>query len=150
MKLIALSAALLLMGAAANAGPRPGRGMGGGCCGGWGAGGAYGARFDAKTVETLAGEVVEVRRTAPMKGMRRGIHLTLKTDKESVPVHLGPAWFLDNQEKLPAKGDKIEVRGSRVEFDGKPAIIAVTLKDGEMTLRLREEDGFPLWSGWRR
>lgn len=148
MSITTLTAALLLAAGAAQAGPGPGRGMGRG--GGWGAGGAYGARFDAKTVETLRGEVVEVKRVAPMRGMGRGIHLLLKSEKETIEVHLGPAWYLDNQEKVPAKGDKVEVRGSRVEFDGKPALIAMELKDGDMTLKLRDEDGFPLWSGWRR
>lgn len=151
MRIMTLMGALLLAAAAAQAGPGPGRGMGrGGCCGGWGAGGAYGARFDDKTLETLKGEVVAVKRVAPMRGMGRGVHLTLKSEKETIEVRLDPAWYLDNQEKVPAKGDAVEVRGSRVDFDGKPALIAVELEDGDMTLKLRDEDGFPLWSGWRR
>lgn len=149
MKTAALAAALLLAagGARAEAGRGGSRGA---CCGGWGAGGSYGARFDAKTIETLTGEVLALTRVSPMKGMGRGVHLTLRTEKETIEVHLGPAWYLDNQEKLPAKGESVEVRGSRVEFDGRPALIATELRDGDMTLRLRDDDGFPLWSGWRR
>lgn len=101
-------------------------------------------------METVSGEVTKVERQAPMKGMGPGVHLTLKTEKESLPVHLGPAWFLDRQDLEVAKGDRIEVKGSRVTFDGKPALVAMELVKGEEVLTLRDEEGFPAWSGWRR
>jgi hypothetical protein len=82
--------------------------------------------------------------------MGYGIHLLLKSDKETVSVHLGPAWFVENQDtKIEAK-DKIEVRGSRVTFEGKPALIAAEVRKGDEVLKLRDEAGVPLWSGWRR
>jgi hypothetical protein len=43
----------------------------------------------------------------------------------------------------------VEVKGSRITFEGKPAIIAAEIKKGEETLKLRDENGFPVWSGWR-
>jgi len=46
--------------------------------------------------------------------------------------------------------DKIEVKGSRITFEGKQAIIAAKVKKGKEMLELRNEDGFPVWSGWRR
>lgn len=42
----------------------------------------------------------------------------------------------------------MEVTGSRVTFDGKPAIIAAEVKKGGETLKLRDEKGRPVWSGW--
>jgi hypothetical protein len=42
------------------------------------------------------------------------------------------------------------VRGSRVTFDGKPAIIAATVRKGDEELALRDAAGRPVWSGWRR
>jgi len=27
--------------------------------------------------------------------MGRGVHLMLKTDKETISVHLGPVWYID-------------------------------------------------------
>jgi hypothetical protein len=48
------------------------------------------------------------------------------------------------------QGDKATVRGSRVSIDGKPAIIAAEVtKDGQ-TLRLRDDNGLPLWAGARK
>lgn len=46
--------------------------------------------------------------------------------------------------------DKIEVKGSRVTIDDKPALIAAELKKGDEVLKLRDETGVPAWAGWRR
>ncbi len=125
------------------AGPRMGMG-------GWGTGTKYGRMYNTQTVETVSGEVVKVEKIKPMKGMSYGIHLFLKTEKGDIPVHLGPAWYINNQDMEVAVGDKVEVKGSRVEFSGKPAIIAAEVKKGDETLKLRDENGFPVWAGWRR
>jgi len=118
--------------------------------GGWGMDTQYGRLYDPKTVETIVGEVVKVERITPTKGMSYGVHLLVKTDKETVSVHLGPGWYLENQDIKIEPKDTIEVKGSRVTFQGKPAVIAAEVKKGDETLVLRNESGFPAWSGWRR
>ncbi|HAG51296.1 MAG: DNA-binding protein [Deltaproteobacteria bacterium GWC2_42_51] len=118
--------------------------------GGWGMGSQYNKMYDPKTVETISGEVVSVDKITPIKGMHYGIHLMVKTEKETISVHLGPWWYIENQDFEIKPKDMIEVKGSRVTFEGKPAIIAAEIKkDGEM-LKLRDENGFPAWSGWRK
>lgn len=47
-------------------------------------------------------------------------------------------------------GDKVEVTGSRITFQDKPAIIAAEVKKGDEILKLRDGNGFPAWAGWRR
>ncbi|HSF05040.1 MAG TPA: hypothetical protein VLG10_04545 [Methylomirabilota bacterium] len=49
-----------------------------------------------------------------------------------------------------APKDKIEVKGSRITPEGKPAIIAAKIRKGDDILVLRDASGFPVWSGWRR
>ena len=115
-----------------------------------GPGGQYMRLYDPKTVETLAGEVVSADLVTPMKGMSQGVHLTVKTDKETIPVHLGPSWYLENQDMKLAPKDKVEVEGSRVTLAGKPAIIAAEVKKGDEVLVLRDESGLPAWSAMRR
>jgi hypothetical protein len=105
--------------------------------------------FDPKTVQTVEGTVVAVERVAA-RGAWPGIHLRVKTPTETVEVHLGPAWFVDSGEIAFAVGDTVLVRASRVKRQGSPLLIAMTLTRGEMTLRLRDADGFPYWAGWRR
>ena len=106
--------------------------------------------YDPKSVEELTGEVTSVEQMTFMRGMSYGIQLMIKTDKETIPVHLGPGWFIENQDVKIVTGDKVRVKGSRVLFDGKPAVIAAELTRGHDVLRLRDENGFPMWSGWRR
>ena len=118
--------------------------------GGWGMKGPYQRVYNPATVETVKGEVVGIEKFTPKKGMGRGIHLMLKTEKETIPVHLGPDWYIERLDTKSEKGDMIEVKGSRVSFDGKPAIIAAEVKKGEATLILRDATGVPVWSGWRR
>jgi len=118
--------------------------------GGWGPGTQYNRMYDPKAMETISGEVISVDRITPAKGMSGGVHMNVKTDKETISVHLGPSWYLENQDvKIEAK-DKVEVKGSRISFGGKPAIIAAEVKKGEEVLKLRDDAGFPVWSGWRR
>jgi hypothetical protein len=118
--------------------------------GGWGMGGAYQRMYNPATVETVTGKVTAVERAVPMKGMGSGIHLQLKTDKETIPVHLGPAWYIQRLDEEIRQGDTIEVTGSRVTVAGKPAIIAAEVKKGDALLTLRDNSGTPAWSGWRR
>lgn len=118
--------------------------------GGWGLGSQYGRIYNPKTVETNSSEVVSVDQITPMKGMGNGIHLTVKTDKETLSVHLGPSWYIENQDIKIEPKDKVQITGSRVEFEGKPAIIAAEVKKGDDVLRLRNENGVPVWAGWRK
>ncbi|MFI5168398.1 MAG: DNA-binding protein, partial [Thermoanaerobaculales bacterium] len=86
----------------------------------------------------------------PSKGMGRGVHLMLKTDKETISVHLGPVWYVEHQDTKIAAGDKIEVKGSRITYQGKLAIIAAEIHKGDEVLMLRDANGIPMWAGWRR
>ncbi len=126
------------------------KGMGWKGSGGWGMGTAYGRMYNPKTVETISGEVVSIDKITPMRGMSYGVHLTVKTARETVSVHLGPDWFIENQDVKLEPKDKVEVKGSRITFEGKPALIAAEVKKGDEVLKLRDENGFPVWSGWRR
>ena len=111
------------------------------------AGGRQGYRaYNPKTVETLSGEVTKIENITSRRSGFFGIHVLLKTDAEEISVHLGPSWYLDKQEVQIHTGDKIEVTGSRITFDNKPAILAATVKKGDLVLKLRDENGFPLWS----
>ncbi|MCX5817495.1 MAG: DNA-binding protein [Proteobacteria bacterium] len=118
--------------------------------GGWGPGTPYNRMYDPTKVETLSGTVEAITQVLPMKGMRSAVALTLKTDKETISVHLGPDWYISRLDTKIEKGDTIEVKGSRVTFADKPAIIASEVKKGDNILVLRDSTGIPVWAGWRR
>lgn len=125
-------------------------GMRGQGSGKWGSGSKYGRMYNPGTVETIRGEVMSVERITPMQGMRYGVHLMVKTKKEDISIHLGPGWYIENQDVTIEPKDTVEVTGSRVTFDGKPAIIAKEVRKDGKVLILRDENGYPAWSGWRR
>lgn len=138
--------ALLLLGVS-PASAQPMKGWQG--SGGWGAQGQYQRMYNPATVETVTGEVVKVDKVTPKKGMSYGIHLLLKTDKETLTVHLGPGWYIERLDTKIEVGDTVEVKGSRVTLKTGPALIAAEVRKGDAVLALRDDKGFPYWAGWR-
>jgi hypothetical protein len=131
---------IILLAVSSRAQPGPGRG----------GGMHYGMMWDAKTMETVTGEVVVVDKYTPGRGGQSyGLQLTLKTDKETVPVILGPAWYIDQQHFAVAYKDRVEIKGSRIPIQGQATIIAAEVTKDDQTLRLRDEKGIPLWAGLR-
>jgi hypothetical protein len=107
---------------------------------------SYHRIYDPETVETVAGEVTMVNKISRGRGSMYIVHLLLKTEKEEIPVHLGPSWFLDRQEVKIGQNDRIEVMGSRVTFQGgQQAIVAAEVKKGDALLTLRDGSGTPVW-----
>ena len=119
---------------------------------GRGGGRGPGARsYDPSTVETVTGVVQSVQQVKDnARGKGYGIHLLLKTDTEELSVHLGPGWYVEKQSLKIAPQDRIEVHGSRVVYEGKPAIIAAEVKKDDQVLKLRAADGTPVWRGQGR
>ena len=115
--------------------------------GGWGPGSNYSRIYDPSSVETLAGKVATVERFSPAKGRSSyGIHLMVVTDGEEISVHLGPGWHIESQDVSFEVGDAIEVTGSRIIYNGSPAIVAAEIRKGGETLTLRDAAGYPVWS----
>lgn len=113
---------------------------------GWGADTAYGKLFDPKTVENLKGKVLSVERFTPLRQMGYGLLVVLETSAETINVHVGPGWFVAEQDFELSAGDEITVRGSRITFQDVPAVIAVEVRKGQRILKLRQDNGLPVWS----
>ena len=105
----------------------------------------YDRMYDPKTVETVRGEVVSVAKITD-RGMGYGVSLTLKTSRETIVVYLGPGWFLEKQTLTFAPKDQVEVTGSQITFQGKPALIAAQVNKGDRSLKLRDPAGLPAWA----
>lgn len=109
----------------------------------------YGRIYNPATVETVKGTVSTVDNIAKSQGRYYGIHLVVKTDSEDLNVHLGPSWYINKQGFQITAGDNVTIVGSRVTLDGQTALIASEVEKGGQTLKLRDQDGFPYWSGRR-
>ncbi|MBZ5596290.1 MAG: hypothetical protein LAP39_28930 [Acidobacteriia bacterium] len=101
-------------------------------------------RYDVATVINVEATVMDTRvapRTSPMSGL----HLTVKIESETIDVYLGPVDFLKEFDITLAKGDKIELIGSKVKFDGARIVLARQVRRDETTLYLRDAKGKPHW-----
>ncbi len=118
--------------------------------GGWGPKGEFSRLYNTETVATLKGTVESVERVTPSKGMSPGVHLVVRTEAGAESVHLGPSWFIENQDVKIEPGDQVEIKGSKVTYQGESAVIAAEVIKGSEKLELRDDDGVPVWAGWRR
>jgi len=110
--------------------------------------GKYTHIYDPKTEVTVKGTVEEVMQY-PRKRNSTGTHLMLKASDGILDVHVGPSWFLSQQKIEFAKGNEIEVTGSKVKVDGKDALIAREIKKDGNVITLRNAQGVPEWAGNR-
>ena len=109
----------------------------------------YNSIYDVNTVETIFGQVRSVDKMYSSNNMSYGFHMTVYTTTGDISVHLGPGWFIENQVIQIYKDDNVTIKGSRVTYEGSNVIIAKeVIKEGQV-LMLRDDNGYPLWSGRR-
>ncbi|MFY7998006.1 MAG: DNA-binding protein [Candidatus Kapaibacteriota bacterium] len=118
--------------------------------GGWGMPSPYSKMFDPRAVETIKGEVLAIKKIIPLKGMSSGLQVMVRTETDTIAAHLGPDWFLEYQDVQIERQDIIEIKGSRITFDGKSILIATEVLRRTDILRLRNINGFPAWTAWKR
>jgi hypothetical protein len=103
-----------------------------------------GTTIDAMVVVT---DIKEVAAGSPMGGY----HLIVRpessrSDAEANDVYLAPASFLKDFDCHFAKGDRIQVKGSRVKYNGAPVVLAREVRLNSTTVYLRDDRGVPYWS----
>lgn len=117
---------------------------------GWGPGSNYNRMYDVNTVETIKGSVTSIDQISHGNRMSKGIHIKLNSKSENITVHLGPSWYIENQDIQINKSDEITVTGSRVNYEGEMIIIAKEIIKGDEVLTIRDDKGYPYWAGWRK
>jgi hypothetical protein len=101
--------------------------------------------YDQATQQTLQGYVIETKDyNCPISGAV-GSHISVKGEGETIEVHLAPASFVKQYEIMIRKGDRVTIVGSRIIFEGKPALIARSVSVGRDTFNFRDLKGRPLW-----
>jgi len=103
--------------------------------------------YDPKTVGTFTGAIVAINTKTARKNAPAMLSMILKTEKERLGVMLGPASYVKKQSLKLAVGDEVAVVGSRVTVGEREIVMAAEIWKGENVLRLRSEDGTPLWMG---
>jgi DNA/RNA endonuclease YhcR with UshA esterase domain len=103
-------------------------------------------KYNTTTEVTVKGVVDEVRdRQCPVSG-GMGSHVILKlADGKTIEVHLATTKFVKSYDLTFAKGDELEVTGSKVTFEGVETIFAREVKRGNDTFVFRDKEGNPVW-----
>ena len=103
-------------------------------------------KYDVSTEAKFKGVIDEVKdRECPISG-GMGSHFMLKlADGKVLEVHLATTKFVKNYELVFAKGEEVEVTGSKVQFEGADAILAREVKRGNDDFVFRDPQGKPIW-----
>lgn len=102
-------------------------------------------KFDPANQTTIKGVIEQVNNyECPISGTM-GSHLTVRSGPDTVEVHLAASKFLNEYGIAFTKGDSVEVTGTKVVFDGKPALLARQITVGDRTYSFRNDKGIPLW-----
>jgi DNA/RNA endonuclease YhcR with UshA esterase domain len=103
-------------------------------------------KYDTVNEVKIKGTVDDVK-TVP--GAMEGIHVVLKSENETILVHIAPEKFLKEMETTFIKGDTIEVVGCRIkDADGNDELLARQINKGTDELLLRDKKGRPVWATW--
>lgn len=101
--------------------------------------------YDFATEVTIKGTVEEVKDfECPVSG-GMGAHLMVKDKDRTWTVHLALSRFLKDYDFSFAKGDEVEVLGSKVKLGDSEAILARKIIRGNQTFTFRDKSGKPLW-----
>jgi len=103
-------------------------------------------KYDPATEATFKGTVEEVKdRVCPVSG-GMGSHLILRlAGGKTIEVHLATTEFMKAYELVFKNGDEVEVKGSKVTFEGVETIFAREIKRGEEIVVFRDKEGKPAW-----
>jgi hypothetical protein len=105
-------------------------------------------KYDLTTETKMKGTIQELK--LPEKGSeKQAAHLTLKSGDSTVDVYLCPKAFLDDMGSNLAKGDEVNLTGSKVKHDGADLVLAREVVKGTDTLVLRDDKGKPVWD-WHK
>jgi sporulation protein YlmC with PRC-barrel domain len=103
----------------------------------------YGELFNPGKIETVSGKIVKVRYYDELR-------LIIYTNaKKPVLVALGPTDYFEGQNKLLKVGDMVSVTGSMISVDDTPLMIATKIKESNKEMQVRDNEGYPIWMGWK-
>ena len=100
--------------------------------------------YDAHTVIHILGVVLDVREVAEPTALK-SIHVTIRTEKEVITVYLAPAPFLKAFAINLAKGDQLQLAGSKIRVSGADLVLAKEFRRNTDILILRDDQGNPYW-----
>jgi len=103
-------------------------------------------KYNPATETKFTGTIEEVKEfQCPVSGTV-GYHLVLRSGEQVHIVHVAASKFLRDYEIVFAKGEQVQVLGSKVTLEGgEEGVLAREITRGQSTYAFRDKDGNPLW-----
>jgi hypothetical protein len=109
-----------------------------------------GPKYDVATETTLKGVVEEVKEVPNSCLGETGVHVILKTDTGPVEVQIAPVDFLKFMEVTFAKGDQLQIVGSKVTVADSPLVMARSVTRNNNEVVVRDKQGAPVWTWMKK
>lgn len=103
-------------------------------------------KYDPATEMTIKKAVVQDVKEVTLPNGQNRFRLIVKAGTETYEVCLCPKAFLQMLDSAFAKGDEIDVVGSKVQDGENSIILAREVVKGQNTLVLRDKKGEPVWT----
>lgn len=108
------------------------------------------AKYDSGSEATIKGTVQEVREVPKSCMGETGLHLILTTEAGALEVQIAPVEFLKVMDVTFAKGEKLDIIGSKVTLDGTPLVLARQINQNGNQIVVRDKKGEPVWTWMKK
>lgn len=106
-----------------------------------------GFRYNASQEKELEGTIVRVEKMkVNTEGWSYALILHLQTENGEVRAFLGPEWYLEQNRIQLRENMKIKLHGAPTVVEGTSYLVVREMEMEKNKIRLRDEDGLPLWS----
>jgi len=94
----------------------------------------------------VVADVKEVAQGNPLNGLHLLVRPeSARANSETTDVYLAPDDYLKDFDCHFVKGDRIEVKGSKIKYNGGWVVLAREVRSEATTVFLRDEHGVPYW-----
>jgi predicted PhzF superfamily epimerase YddE/YHI9 len=102
-------------------------------------------KYDKTTETKISSTIQDVKVEKADNGQER-VFLVVKDGADTVEVYVAPKTFLEDMSSDFAKGDQVEITGSKVKIEAGTVVLAREVVKGNNTLVLRDKAGEPVWA----
>ena len=109
---------------------------------------SHGFLYTPEKQEVISGEVISLEE--PVRGWCHAVHMKVQTEKGPVVVHLTSQKYITDKHNTLEPKDAVQIKGSRSRYGDEEVLIAAEVKKGNYILRLWDDNGDPVLSGWAK
>lgn len=103
-------------------------------------------KYDLKTEVDFKKAVIQDVKEVTLSNGQNRFRLIVKVGDQLQEVCLCPKAYLATMDTTFAKGEEVDIKGSKVDDNGKSLVLAREVVKGDNTLVLRDKTGDPVWT----